>query len=99
VCPSTDHRMEGPVQDPLRDRGNELRTEAGSRDRQASAAPGGKSMLCGGMQADRLQHKEMGQGPYGPEKAIARLHIVFLCSREAMVRPHRVPLAHGAALY
>jgi hypothetical protein len=46
-------------------------------------------MLCRGMQADRLQHKEMGQGPRVLEKDAAGLLIVFSCLGEAMVRPDR----------
>ncbi len=100
VCPSTDHRMEGPVQDPLRDRGNELGIEAGSRNRQASAAPGSKSMLCGGMQADRLQHKEMGQGHEGPGKAVGTPQWFFLPSPDALpVRPDRGHLVRGTDLH
>jgi len=36
-------------------------------------------MLCGGMQADSLQHKEMGEGLYGLEKAIARGYMSAFC--------------------
>ena len=43
-------------------------------------------MLCRGMQADRLQHKEMGQGPYALEKDAAGLSIVFSRLGEAMCR-------------
>ena len=49
-----------------------------SRNRQTSGASAGKSMLCRCMQTDRLQHKEVGQGPLGLEKDPGRLHIVSL---------------------
>ena len=46
-------------------------------------------MFRRGMQGNRLQHKEMGQGPLGLEKAAAGLYIASLCLCEAMVRPDR----------
>ena len=54
--------MEGPVQDTLRDRGDELRVEAGSRHRKAQGAPTRQGMLCRGMQGNGMQHQEMGKG-------------------------------------
>jgi hypothetical protein len=39
--------------------------------------------------SNRLQHKEMGQGPLGLEKESAGLRTVFSCLHEAMVRPDR----------
>ena len=41
----------------------------------------------------------MGQGPYGPEKDPARLPLVSLCSREAMVRPDRGALVQETDLH
>ena len=85
VCPPADHRMEGPVQDPRGDRGNELRAEAGSWHRQASGTSTGKGILCRGMQGDRLQHKEMGQGLIGLGKAHIWLHRFHLPCFKALV--------------
>jgi hypothetical protein len=75
-----------PITTPGRDRSNELRIEAISRNWEASRAPDCKSMLCRGMQSYSVQHKEMGQGLRGPEKAVARLHIVSLGSSGAIRR-------------
>ena len=41
-------------------------------------------MLCRGLQDYGMQHKEMGQGPLGPEKAVAWLYIVRLCTSETV---------------
>src|SRR5208337_2173443 len=85
--------MEGPVQNPRRDRGNELRTEASTRHRQASGTSDRKSMLCGGMQADSLQHKEVGQGPLDPGEAITKLRWFCVPYFEAVLgRPEQNPV-------
>ena len=70
--------MEESIQDPLRDLCDELRAEAISWHRQASSTQVSQDMFCRGVQDNGLQHKEVGQGLYGPEKAIARLPIVYL---------------------
>ena len=77
--------MEGAVQDPGGDRGNELRTETGTRHRQASGAAARKGMFCRSMQADRLQHKEMGESPLCLVEAIARLRWFYLPYLEAVL--------------
>ena len=42
------------------------------------------------MQSDRVQHQEMGQGPHRRDENPARLHIVSLCSDEAiLLTPNR----------
>src|SRR5208337_979758 len=66
--------MEGPVQDPCRDRGNQLRIETSARNRQASGTAAGESMLCRSLQSDGLQHQEMGKGLPGLKVAVARLY-------------------------
>jgi hypothetical protein len=51
------------------------------------------------MQVDRLQHKEVGQGPFVLEKGPARLPLVFSCLCEAMVRADKGTLVQETELH